>query len=415
MNRRLLTTMAATLLVSVAAIGANRIYCETVKTLQAVVNKDWLSPTVMTLGTDDMMEISFDELSHTYHRYTYKIEHCEKDWTPSTDIFESDYLEGFNNNTIEDYRNSLNTTVLYTHYSLTIPNDRCRLKLSGNYRLTIFDEDNDNEKVAEVEFMVVEPKMNVGMSVTTNTDIDVNKSHQQVSLSVDYRDLDVTNIDDELYVVVTQNDREDNAVRGVRPNLISTKGLKWEHNRELIFDAGNEYHKYEILDVSHPTMGIDRIVWNGHNYEVYPFVNEPRRNYLTDVDANGSFFIRNSNNNEIDYTCDYVRVNYKLKTNQQYEGEMIIGGHWTTDAEKGHYIMSYDESDGSYNASLLQKQGYYSYQYLLRHPNGKTSIPPSEGNFYQTENRYQAYVYYKKSDERTWRLVGYRQLLMSAP
>ena len=35
---------------------------------------------------------------------------------------------------------------------------------------------------------------------------------------------------------------------------------------------------------------------------------------------------------------------------------------------------------------------------------------PSEGNFFQTENRYQAMVYYKGTGERTWRLVGYQQV-----
>lgn len=114
-----------------------------VKTLQAVVNRDWLSPPVMTLGSDDVLNIAFDELSHEYHRFTYHIEHCEADWSPSTELFESDYLSGFNDNPIEDYQNSINTTVLYTHYSMQLPNDRCRLKMSGNYRLTILDEDGD--------------------------------------------------------------------------------------------------------------------------------------------------------------------------------------------------------------------------------------------------------------------------------
>jgi hypothetical protein len=35
---------------------------------------------------------------------------------------------------------------------------------------------------------------------------------------------------------------------------------------------------------------------------------------------------------------------------------------------------------------------------------------PEEGSFYQTENRYQAFVYYKGVSERTWRLAGYQQV-----
>lgn len=398
-----------------STIHAQGLGCKTlvpnVVTLQTVVNNDWLSPPVMTLDGDDVLNIGFDELSHNYHRYIYKVEHCEYDWTVSDGLFESDYLEGFNSNPIEDYQNSLNTTVLYTHYTMQLPNDRCRLKMGGNYLLTIYDEENDNERVAEIRFAVTEQSMNVGMSLTTNTDIDVNRSHQQVSVAVDYGSETVTNIDEQLRLVVTQNGRYDNARRSVKPNIVSGTGLKWEHSRDLIFSAGNEYHKYEILDVSHPTMGIDRMVWDGHNYNAYLFTDELRRNYLTDVDADGSFFIRNSDNVEIDNTCDYVFVHYKLKTGQRYDGTMTIDGHWTT-ADGDNYVMQYDEADGSYNATLLQKQGYYSYQYLLADEAGRKSVSPSEGNYYQTENRYQAYIYYKETGGRTWRLAGYRQLLM---
>ena len=87
-----------------------------------MVNNDWLAPTVMRLGSNDVLDIAFDELSHDYHRYLYKVEHCEADWTPSQSLFESDWMEGFNNNPIENYELSVNTTLPYTHYSFRIPN-----------------------------------------------------------------------------------------------------------------------------------------------------------------------------------------------------------------------------------------------------------------------------------------------------
>ena len=139
-----------------AAAARNRVYTPQVRSLVTVVNQDWLSPPVMRLHSDDVLHLSFDELSHTYHRFVYRIEHCEADWTPSTGLFESDYLQGFNGLPIEDYENSRGTTVLYTHYRLDIPNEQCRLTLSGNYRLTVYDEDNDMEKVLEADFMVSE-------------------------------------------------------------------------------------------------------------------------------------------------------------------------------------------------------------------------------------------------------------------
>ena len=383
-----------------------------VKTLQVVVNQDWQSPPVMRLGSNDILHIGFDELSHVYHRYVYRLEHCEADWSPSEDIFESDWLEGFNDNVIEDYENSLNTTVLYTHYQFQIPNDRCRLKMSGNYRLYVYDEDGDSdEAVLCAEFRVVEPLMNVGLSVTTNTDIDFNLSHQQVAMTVNYNGLTITNEDEQIRTVVMQNGREDNQKENVKPNFVRVGQMKWEHNRGLIFEAGNEYHKFEVLDLSHPTMGIEHIVWDGEHYQAYPFINTPRRNYQYDHDANGSFYIRNSDNIENDRTCDYVYVNYKLMPAEPYSADVIIDGQWTTEASVS-YTMTYDEQDKSYNAQILQKQGYYSYQYLLRDENDQTHVMPEEGSFFETENRYQAFVYYKGVSERTWRLLGYQQIVL---
>ena len=67
-----------------------------------------------------------------------------------------------------------------------------------------------------------------------------------------------------------------------------------------------------------------------------------------------------------------------------------------------------------YHTRILQKQGYYNYQYLWLKDNGTVSFLPLEGNFYQTENRYQAFAYFKGTGERTWRLVSYRDIALAS-
>jgi hypothetical protein len=166
-----------------------------------------------------------------------------------------------------------------------------------------------------------------------------------------------------------------------------------------------------MLDMSHPTMGVGHIHWDGSNYHVYPFLNEPRRNYLYDEDADGAFYIRNSDNIENDNTCDYAYVHYKLKNVARQPYGVYVNGQWTLEADE-NYLMDYDETDRSYNAVVLQKQGYYSYQYILKDEEERGGIVPEEGSFFETENRYQALVYYKGTGERTWRLVGYQQIVL---
>lgn len=388
------------------------VFSPDVKTLQAYVNQDWLSPPVMVLNSDDILEIGFDEMSHSYRRYIYKIEHCEPDMSISAELFESDYLVGFNNNPIEDYQNSINTTVPYTHYSLRIPNDKCRLKMSGNYRLSVFDEEDGNKKVLQVDFKVAEQSMGLTMNATSNTDIDVNDKHQQIAMQLDYRNTNITNIDEQIYTIVTQNASSFNMIINPKPNIITGKGLKWQHNKQLIFPAGNEYRKFEILALSHPTMGIDNISWDGNKYNAYPFVSEPRKNYLFDRDANGYFYIRNSDNIENNFTCDYVDVHYKLMSPPAEDGKVVIDGQWTNEeAQQGNYTMAYDSLEQCYNTHITQKQGYYSYRFVNIKNDGQVKNHATEGNFYQTENRYQAYVYYKPQGGRTWLLAAYRQLI----
>ncbi|MBQ8988157.1 MAG: DUF5103 domain-containing protein [Prevotella sp.] len=395
-------------LFSMTLSAENRIYDSQVKSLQAVVNQDWLSPPVMRLYGNDLLHVGFDELSHDYHRYVYRLEHCEADWAVSQEIFESDWLEGFNDIVIEDFERSINTTVAYTHYQLTIPNEQCRLKMSGNYRLRIIDED-ESQDILSVEFMVTEQAAILSTAISTNTDIDTNKCHQQVTFGLKYGNLTVTDPQEQLQTVVMQNGREDNWRWNTRPTSFSQNGLEWKHCKDLIFDGGNEYRKFEVLDPSHPTMGIDRITWDGEYFQAYPFISEPRPNYLYDEDANGSFYIRNSDNIENDFTSDYVWVNYRLKSPYPPQGTIVIDGRWTTE-HPDTYVMTYDEDSQFYTASILQKQGYYSYQYLMITDDDTSHPLPSEGNFYETENRYQVLVYYKGTGERTWRLVAYSQL-----
>ena len=413
MKKTLLALISA-ILPAASYAQNNEIYDKGIASLQVVAGQNWMSLPIIRLGShspNDRINISFDDLTHTYHRYTYKIEHCEADWTVSDQIFASDFINGFQEgNTIENSMESINTNVLYTHYKLTIPNEDCSLKMSGNYKLTVFDENDDNRPMFTACFMVLENAMGVQLDVTTNTDIDINKQHQQVSMQVNYGSVNVTDPSTQIKTVVMQNRRWDNARINPKPQYTMADCLRWEHNSDLIFQAGNEYHKYEILDVSHPTMGIDRIDWDGENYQVYPYACVPRPNYVYDEDANGAFYIRNSDNIENDIASEYVFVNYTLQVPERVDGDVYVNGAWTNDQLTPEYRMEYDDMNRCYTARILQKQGYYSYQFVMVGRDGVSRVVTSDGCFYQTENKYQALVYYRGTGERTDRLVGYQQV-----
>ena len=385
----------------------NEMLDKNIASLQVVANNDWLSLPIITLNSNDFVNISFDDLTHEYHRYCYKIEHCEADWQTSSVLFESDYIDGFaSGNTIDDVKESTNTVQLYTHYSITFPNNKCRPKISGNYRVTIYDENDEKHVVCRAYFMIVEPSMAVHLNVTTNTDIDINGKHQQVEMAVDYGNNIVSNPQTQIKTVVMQNGRWDNAVINARPQYNKANGLQWIHCKDFIFDGGNEYRKFETLDVTHTTMGLESINWDGHNYHAWIWTDEPRPSYIYDKDANGAFLIRNSDNIDNDVNSDYIITHFRLKSPQTAD-PIYINGFFTNDRFLPQYEMKWNEKNKQYEGELLLKQGYYSYQYLMMKPEGKLKPVPSEGNFYQTENTYQALIYFKANGDRTDRLVGY--------
>ncbi len=401
--------LGTTIALSLPAMAQqHEIYNQRIKTLKVVRGTDWLAMPITQLD-GQAINIDFDDMTHDYHRYSYKIEHCDANWNVSTNLFDTDFLQGFNGElTIEDAELSTNTNHQYTHYHLSIPNHQVKIKMSGNYRLTVYDDSSNTPeptKMLTACFMVVDPIMNINADYTTNTDIDQMKSHQQVKFNLDFGSLRITS-PNEIKTVVLQNGRWDRAIMNTKPDYISANRMEWRHARPLIFEAGNEYRKFEFLDTDHPTMGIDDIQWDGSDYHVYIQTDTPRPSYIYDESAKGAFYIRNSDNTENNTTSEYAQVHFTLQAPQQ-KGDVYINGDWTYDSFLPAYRMVYNEPSHSYHATILLKQGYYSYQYLLQKKDGNIEPLASEGNFHQTKNRYEILVYYRATNERADQLVGY--------
>lgn len=401
-------TLLLAVLPQQASAQCHTIYNQRIMSLQVVAAQRWQAMPVAEMG--ETVHIDFDDMTHEYRRYNYKIEHCDADWKPSSDLFVSDYLKGFNGElTIDNNEQSVNTNHLYTHYSLKIPNEHCQLTMSGNYRLTVFADDDESQPMFTACFMLVDPQITVTLAVTGNTDIDIYKSHQQVSMTAVLGDVRVNDSRKQIKTVVLQNGRWDNAVRNASPDYVSSDALQWRHVRNLIFPAGNEYRKFEMLDLDHTTMGLDSILWDGREAHAFVMPDLPRPNYVYDESGRGAFYLRNSDNTDNDFTSDYAQVHFFLQTPPQH-GEVYLNGNWTCGQFLPKYRMSYDAAAHAYRASVLLKEGYYSYQYLTVGTEGQAVPVSTEGSFCETQNRYQALVYFRGTADRTDRLLGYGEV-----
>lgn len=395
----------------------NRILTDDIRSLRTTAYDDPLLPPIVEQRKPWQILIDFDQLSHDYHRYIYHIDLCNADWTKNEEVFESDYLSGLNDQPIEDFEKSFNTTQIYTHYALTLPSDQTRLLLAGNYRVSIYDEDNDEQPVATAEFCIADPRLNITATLTGNTDTDINGAHQQLGFAMSYGGITIADPTRELHTVVVQNRRQDMRIVNPRPTYLKSNALEYVHHRDLIFPAGNEYRKFEILDIQKPGMNIDHIRWYEPYHYATLFEDTPMCNYVYDEDQNGASWIRNEDDEDNATTCEYLWVNFTLKAPRQPH-PVYVCGSWTNSTYDPECLMTYNEQEGCYEASIYLKQGYYNYQY--RTLTGKTvtdergnTIPQGttqalDGNFYETDNEYIILVYHRPPTARTDKLVGYK-------
>lgn len=402
-----------TVMVSTGRAQSNKVYDPMVHTLQTIVNDDWLHDDVITLGTDDWVTISFDYLTHDYHRFKYNAVHCNADWTPS-DLFEVDYINGFNGQPIESYDNSINTTMLYTHYQFDLPNDDIQFKVSGNYKVEIYLDEEDTPPTTPIAiacFRIVEPRMALNVSVTSNTDIDTNLSHQQVSFTLNFPPNEVVDPAKEIKPYVYQNNREDNRVALVKPTYVTPGHIEYTHDRALIFPAGNEYRRFEIVNMHYATQGVDKISYFAPYYHATLLPDAPRRNYSYDVDHNGRYLIRYNLADDSDIEADYLFVHFRLDMPYRTGGKFYLQGEFTYNSLDSAYQATYNNVEQVYEATILLKQGAYDFMYLWVPDGSKTEqTGPAEGNFYEAENEYQVYIYHRPFGERYDRLVAAQQV-----
>ncbi len=379
-----------------------RIYNEQVRTLR-------VAREVLSLEDMKPLQISFDEMSHDVHFYTYAVEMLH------SDLLSGEYLHGFTTQDIVNYEHSMNTSREYTHYWFEFPNEDMQITKSGLYRLTIYEDGNPDNKVAEVDFSVVEPLVKIEGKVRANTDIELNGRYQQVDFDVNTAALDLRN-PQEVRVVVTQNNRLDNAVELTQPTYLETSRLRYINNKALIFEGGNEYHHFDAFSCFYAGTGIDRVVYELGDYHALLFANEPAQGeYIHEFDSDGRFVVNAERTNDDDTEAEYMWVHWTLAVDQPWlDGSVYVGGELFGNELGLKNRMQYDAERKCYWLTALVKQGGYDFQYwfvpkesrVKSQESRKTTTQRTDGSYWQTENEYTIYVFWRPFGARYDRLVG---------
>jgi hypothetical protein len=393
----------------------NYIYKPNIKTVQFFESSWEYAAPVIPLNSGQQIELDFDDLDGDQKRYSLSFVHCNADWTPS-DLVISEYLTGFFDLNIINFSYSMNTFQKYTHYSILIPQQNITFTKSGNYLMYVYMEGNKQDLVLSRRFMVYDNKTAIAATFRQAIGDDEQYNKQHIDFTISSPGYDLNNPYKDLKVVITQNNRWDNAVTGIKPTFLSGTQLTYSMDDASTFNGGNEFRFFDVRSLRFLTEKVKEIYRdeNQKNHAVlYPEGSRAAKPYLFYNDFNGNFLIRNSETKgNMDTEADYVYVDFFLPyQTPEAAGNFYVMGKLTDWRMSRLSKMTYNYKRFGYEASLYLKQGYYNYVYVLSDDARKGgSEIITEGNHWDTENDYNIYVYHRKFGTYYDQLIGFKKL-----
>ncbi len=359
---------------------------------------------VIKLG--ESIRLKFDDLEGDQKDYTYKITHCNYNWENSN-LSDSDFSTGFAEDRIRNYENSFNTFQEYTHYELQIPNEYVRLKISGNYLISIIND--DEEIIFTRRFIVYQPKVDVGVSAHRARKIEDIDKKQNIEFLISHPNLLIDNPSEEIKVALYQNFDWNSVITNIKPQFIRGTQLLYKYGDKTTYFGNNEFLFFDSKNYRNATNNIRRAILKDDIYQTRLYVDENRANksYTYYPDVNGYFVLRSINTDNPSIESEYTNVHFFLDYYNHTEKEIYVYGAFNNWQITPETKMTYNEATNLYETSFLLKQGFYNYEYVTVDSNGNINIPEINGSFYQTENDYQVLVYYHKFGSKYDEVIGF--------
>lgn len=393
----------------------NHVYNKNIKSITLHVAGDPLSDAVINLNTDEKLHCSFDELYAGAKTYYYIIEHCSANWEKSN-IWTNEYLQGIETQMIYSVNASFNTRLPYTHYNFTFPNNSFTLLKSGNYILKVFSQNRYGEKniVFTRRFHVVDQKILVGADVTRANTASGFEHKQEINVKVNTNGYPIIAPTTDLKIIVLQNGRWDNALTSLKPTTYNPKVIDYGTLDESNFvEAGNEFRYFDIKTLRTVYGLVRDITFDDSVYHVKLYDTESRKSkpYMSEQGIHGNFILKTDDANNVDTQGEYARVNFFLSTPPVWDGNVYVAGNYNGWENTDENKMSYNGERMGYEASILFKQGYYNYIYMVKPFNRNAcNVGSIEGNHAQTKNKYTVLVYHRPRGKQYDELIGYQNV-----
>jgi hypothetical protein len=378
------------------------------------VQGNQLSYPIIGLNSNDMLELHFDDLDGYVKTYYSTFELRNADWSP-VNLSTFDYLRGYSQVRLTQYRASSVALTKYIHYQAILPDRNCIPTKSGNYLLKVF-LDGDTSKLAfACKVLIVDKQVEIGAQIQQPFNSELNRTHQKVQFVVhNKRLLNFQNPAQQLKVVLLQNFRWDNAKRNIQPTFIRSNSLEFNAENDAVFPAGKEYRWADLRSFRFQSERVfsAEISKTGNQVILQPDGERGQLRYLRFTDYNGFFYIESADASNPWWQGDYANVHFTFvpNGNQPYpDKEVYLVGELTRYNMDNGSAMTYNAEKGVYEKTLFLKQGYYTYTYVtkdVKNRKAEALTEQTDGNYWETENDYTVLVYYRSFSGRHDELIG---------
>ncbi|MCY7310534.1 MAG: DUF5103 domain-containing protein [Chitinophagaceae bacterium] len=381
---------------------------------------DIYSYPVLTLNSNDQLELHFDDMDADIKYYYYSFQLCNADWTPAN-IQTFDYIRGFQSNRITSYRTSSIAQTRYTHYQAVIPERNSAPTKAGNYLLKVFLNDDASKLIFTKRLLVVNTKASVSALITQPFNGNFFRTHQRVQVSVNTTNAQITAFSpQDIKVVVVQNNIWAAASVIDRPTIFRGNYFEYSDEENTTFAAGKEWRWIDLRSLRLMSERMDKLFDSDSSsrIDVYVKPDGERRQqlYVYYRDFNGIYTIENRDNNPY-WQSDYAWTHFTFipPGNRAYEGKSVyVFGELTNYEQNDDSKMIFNDEKGIYEKALYLKQGYYNYSYVTLTDKKQAGVQPSlentEGNYWGTENGYMVMVYFRPFGARADELIGFTRV-----